>query len=284
VTPGIVETAFQEELLRGRIYREFVDRTDPQMKAMGDPAAAVRVLGAIVHSDPNVVGVEDLQHLPGYSFEVLENLARADLIRLNGGVARMLDPAYKTWLRDVYLPLYWEKRPEDEATSTLSRTVGRLVNDVGRLFEAKVANVVWHFRGQTVSGEFFGRPGATLTLPNFANVTTRVTLSGSYDHPLPEPFEIDVHGRYPRLGMHDGLWFVECKYLEGPPDRADLERLRHTRELFFEAYFDTEITLWFCTKHPLSDPLREFAEEQGLYHSSEADLDRLFAVLRPRAS
>jgi hypothetical protein len=46
--------------------------------------------------------------------------------------------------------------------------------------------------------------------------------------------------------------------------------------------FLTEITLWFCTKQPLSDPLREFAEEQGLYYSSEADFDRLFTVLRGR--
>lgn len=284
VTPRIVETAFREELLRGRMRLEFVDRTDPQMKAMGDAETAVRILRAIVQSESHIVGMGDLKHLPGFSFEVLENLARADLIRLNGVVARMLDPAYKAWLRDVYLPLYWEKRPEEAAISALSRTIGRLVNDVGRLFEAKVAAVMWHFRGQTVSGEFFGRPDTALTLPNLKEVGTRVRFAGPYDHPLTEPFEIDVLGLYPWEGARHGHWFVECKYQEGPPTRADLERLLHKRDLFLEAYFDTEIKLWLCTRHPLPQPLREWAEKRDLYFSSEEDLDRLWKTLRVAAA
>jgi hypothetical protein len=280
VTPERVREAFLTDLLQGRMFLEFVDRTDPHLKAMGEVEAAVGILKALVNSEENAVSTEDLKPLPGYSFEVLENLARADVIRLNGWSARMLDPAYKMWLRDVYLHLFWGRQSQVDARRSLAATVGRLCNDLGRLYESKVQDVMWFFQRQTVEGRFFGHPGTSVTLPTFEEVARRVT----YAERLPEAIEIDVHGHYPHPQFIYAYWFVECKYQEEQPDREDFERLLHKRELFIRFSFQTDITLWFCTKHPLSEELADWAREQGVYFSSEADLEALFAALRAGVS
>jgi hypothetical protein len=278
-----VQEAFLTDLLQGRMFLEFVDRTDPHLKAMGEVEAAVGILKALVTREENAVGTEDLKHLPGYSFEVLENLARADIIRLNLLTAWMPDPAYKTWLRDVYLHLFWGRQSPAEAADALSKTLGRLCNDIGRLFESKVHDVMWFFHGQTVEGRFFGHPGTSVTLPAFADVTRRVRYSAD-PKDLPEGFEIDVDGRYKHEKFLFAFWYAECKYQEEQPSTADFERLRRKRELFFQGFYETDITLWFCTKHPLSPELANWAREQGFYFSSEADLEALFAVLRAGVS
>jgi hypothetical protein len=281
VRPEQVEEAFREELLQGRIHLEFVDRTDPQMKAMGDPDTATRLLSAIVHAEENQVGLENLRDLPGYHFEVVDALARADIIRLNGLTAYMVDVTYKTWLRDVYLEVFWGPRSGEQASESLRTTLGRLVNDVGRLFEAKVRDLLHYFAGQSVDGAWLGVPGQTMTLPSLENIKTRVLYAGN---DLPEAFEVDVHA-YVRESGGRGHWFVECKYTDEPPTWADVERLLHKRDLFLQAFSPAgiapaEVTPWFCTKQPLSEEVFTWAREQGVYVSSEADIEALFAALR----
>jgi len=57
-------------------------------------------------------------------------------------------------------------------------------------------------------------------------------------------------------------------------DIAQIAKLSHCSS------YPTEITLWFCTKHPLAEEWADWAREQGFYFSSEADLAELFATLR----
>jgi len=280
ITSQAVEDAFQEELLRGRIYKEFVDRTDPQLKAMGDAQTAISILEAIVNSEENRVGVQDLRDLPDYSFDVLDSLARADVIRLNGVVAQMLDPAYKVWLRDVYLPLFWKRQPEAEAVAALSRTIRRLANDVGYLFEARVRDYMWFFKGKTAPGKFLGYPEKQVDYPCWDYITHRRLYSAAPENGLSEGFEVDVHIMFKTETRDYGYWFIECKYLDRQTTLSDLKELLCKKQIYIQAYGETEVILWFCSKHPLPARLQRFARENDIYFSSETDLDALFEMLR----
>jgi hypothetical protein len=121
-----------------------------------------------------------------------------------------------------------------------------------------------------------GRPGETIPLPPFKQVYARVRFARPE---LPEEFEIDVYGDC-QSDQDSDLWFVECRYWEEPLGEEVLQDLQHKRALFNQYYYPARIVLWLCTKHPLPDPLRGLAREQGLYFSSEADLHALFDVVR----
>jgi len=271
------QEAFQRELMRGRIHLEFMDRTDPQLKSTGNATLAVKMLKLIVDREKETTHMLELQKIDGYDEEVLEKLARADIIRLNGTMVRMLDPPYKMWLRDFYLPLVWFESDLATAESNLRRTMGRLVNDLGRMFESKVWSYLWFFKNKTVDGKFFGYSEQQIQLPDFYSVVRRLVYRPEYSY-VAEPFEVDVHGMY-RLNHELNYWFVECKYLDTQPALTVLEGMLRKRDLFVAGYPFGKVTLWFCTKLPLSDRLRDFAQEHGILFSSETDLEELFAAL-----
>ncbi|MDZ7262569.1 MAG: ATP-binding protein [candidate division KSB1 bacterium] len=272
ITKAVVEEAFQYELLRGRIYLELLDRTDAHIKQMVDSEGAFRLLFEIVNYPEDRVLTRELPPVSENQGQVLERLARADIIRLNGALVQMTDPVYKIWLRDVYLPVFWQQKIADEKVEA---TVKRLANDVGRLFESKVRDVMYFFRGHTVPGRLFGSEDQEVQLPDFQSVSTRIKFTpfeGSE-----EVMEVDVLGKY----RHKGeiyRWVVECNYAE-KVTKKDLQTFLQKVKVLEKSYEVFNFIPWFCTRKALPPSLQDYARKHGMYFSSEKELEELFKIL-----
>jgi hypothetical protein len=281
-----LETAYKKELSSGTIYKTLSDDFTKYLDRYKDRTLLEQILKRIVDTadEEGITTADELYKVPGWSSEAAKYLEDCDIIQFNTYV-RFKDPVLQDWFEQIFW-VYIKKNIPLEASKLdfTGTTAGRLVNDIGFLFQRLVRMVTSFFNGQTVRGALFGQKDNDIILPVISSADVEWSFYWPSSRKQEEEYRIDVTGFCKDNGQHHepGLWFVECKYWEsrkvGIPQ---LEELLLKRRKFREArQFKEKLVCWFCTKNKLNPPEQEFCRANDIYFSSAQDVEHLMEQLR----
>lgn len=148
--------------------------------------------------------------------------------------------------------------------------------------------VISFFKGQTVSGAFFGRENSEIILPVISSAKVEWSFYWPSSIKQEEEYRLDVTG-FGKDKDQPGeslFWFVECKYWQarkvGIPQ---LEELLLKERKFREArQFKGKLVCWVCSKNKLAPPEQEFCRKNNIYFSSAEEVEDLVTQLRESQS
>jgi hypothetical protein len=285
-----LEDAYKQELSTGIIYKTLKDDFSKYLARYKDPGLLEQILKRIVDTanENGFTTPKQLHQVPGWDSEAAKYLEDCDIIQFNSYI-RFLDPVFQDWFKHIYWKYIKENIPMEESEPDFAGTTAkRLVNDIGFLFQRLVRMVISFFKGQTVSGAFFGRETGEMILP----VISSAKLEWSFDWPSSikqeEEYRFDItgFGKDKDQPGETELWFVECKYWQARKiGTAQLQELLFKKEKFRDArQFKGKLVCWFCSKNKLKPPEQEFCRKNNIYFSSADQVEQLMGYLRKTQS
>jgi hypothetical protein len=285
-----LEAAYKKELSAGTIYKTLSDDFTKYLDRYKDRKLLEQILKKIVDTadEKGITKVDELYKVPGWNSDAAKYLENCDIIQFNSFV-RFKDPVFRDWFELVYWVYVNKEESLEESGVDLARsTAGRLVNDIGFLFQRLVRMVLSFFNGQTVNGSLLGRENQEVMLPEIRAAHVEWSFYWPSFKKQEKEYQFDVTG-FSKDKKRDGnpeLWFVECKYWQsrkvGIPQ---LEELVFKKEKFREAReYKGELKCWFCSKNKLDPPGQEFCRNNDIYFSSSDQVEQLMAQLRKSQS
>jgi hypothetical protein len=255
-----------------------------------DPGLLEQILKRIVDTadEAGFTTPKQLHQVPGWDSEAAKYLEDCDIIRFNSYV-RFLDPVFQDWFKHIYWDYIKEEIPMDESELDFAGTTAkRLVNDIGFLFQRLVRMVITFFKGQNVSGAFFGRENSEIILPMISSAKVEWPFYWPSSIKREKEYRIDVtgFGKDKDQPGEKQLWFVEYKYWHARKvGTAQLKELLLKKEKFRDArQFKGKLVCWFCSKNKLNPPKQEFCLNNNIYFSSADQVEQLMVQLRKSQS
>jgi AAA+ ATPase superfamily predicted ATPase len=204
-------------------------------------------------------------------------LIATDFLLEEQGLIRLADPVFGFWLT------LEEQRRDPQAALGDQRGLRRLIGwyetrhaedrqEMGRLFERRVENVLRQFDGREVDGELFGA-SERIRLP-------RIERAGSIrvDDPTgrfgdgPDTYEMDVVG----VGdKPDECWMVEAKHRQGAITLRMVERFVASARAIALARGLRPSRLWIVAPRGIRPDAQELARRENVLTSGMRQLQRL---------
>ncbi len=195
-------------------------------------------------------------------------LARADLVEegpLGVAYSAVRDPILNEFLR-VWVRVKRQSRGQllREKYSEYQKRARRMDEYVGYVAERWVELLMTKWRGEVVSGEYFGVEGE-VELPRFEEVgKERLKAPGG------PTVEVDVVG----WGWGQ-VWLVECKYWKRKVGLGEVQEFEERMERAMSAVEAEYARRWFVSKSGFAAEAEEYLRERGGVHSDGEQLNYL---------
>jgi hypothetical protein len=267
--PQTAQEAFVLETLgtTGRIYNlcRYALETSLQ-RARGEtmPQAALRVLAGEPEGLTLTEVARALKRPTGAIRQVLNWLIEVDLVQQQADKTYLFrDPVLQLWVAYYYSGLELTGMPRqrvlDQLVAELMEKYQRATTELGLAKESQVRELLQHFSGQEVEGDWLGLSGK-VQLPAFDRV-------GPYRSPDGQ-VEVDA------LAEGNERWVVEIKWRGKLVGRKELEKLLATARIL-------TARPWAISRAGFTPEASALAHQEGIMCSGQAEIEQLAkAILR----
>ncbi|MBN1666308.1 MAG: helix-turn-helix domain-containing protein [Anaerolineales bacterium] len=263
LTPATVQEAFTLETLgsTGRIYnlcRYVLEQSLQGVRGETMPQAVLQVLAQEPAGMTLTEIANRLKRPSGAIRQVLIWLVDVDLVeQREDKTYGYRDPVLQIWVAYFYSGLQLSGLPSPKVLSCLVAELmekyERVANELGLAKESQVRELLQAFAGQEVDGRLFGMDGV-IKLPVFQRVAPYLSQDG----------QIQVDS----LAENHERWAVELKWRGRLSGKKELEKLAaNARSLSAKP--------WFISKIGFTQEALEYARQNSMMVSSQADLEAL---------
>ena len=267
LTSDTVQEAFTLETLgsTGRIYnlcRYVLEQSLQGVRGETMPQAILQVLAQEPAGMTLTEIAARLKRPSGGIRQVLTWLVDVDLVeQRDDKTYGYRDPVLQVWVAYYYSGLQLTGLPNQKVLSSLVAELmekyERVANELGLAKESQVRELLQAFAGQEVDGRLFGMDGK-VTLPVFERVAPYLSPDG----------QIQVDS----LAENHERWAVEIKWRGRLSGKKELEKLAaNARGL--------NARPWFISKTGFTQEALEYARQNGMMFSSQAELEVLVRLV-----
>ena len=274
LTPATVQEAFTLETLgsTGRIYnlcRYVLEQSLQDVRGETMPQAVLQVLAQETAGMTLTEISTHLKRPSGAIRQVMSWLVDVDLLeQRDDKTYSYRDPVLQVWVAYYYSGLQLTGLPNQKVLSNLVAELmekyERVANELGLAKESQVRELLQAFSGQEVDGKLLGIRGM-VRLPVFERVAPYLSLDGQV--------QIDsvAESREPE---NQERWAVEIKWRGRLTGKKEMEKLAvNARSLGAKA--------WFISKMGFTQEATEYARQNGMMFSSQANLEALARLVKP---
>ncbi|MCX5805621.1 MAG: ATP-binding protein [Proteobacteria bacterium] len=173
------------------------------------------------------------------------------------------DPILKYWVAYVQNGVEVSDFPKEKDLMSiieeLDKKYQRVSEELGRMKEESVMNIMKQFSGQEIDGALFGLT-ERIILPGFTKLKRYISTDGK--------IEIDILAITKK-----GKWAVEVKWKGKAAGLKEIER-------FLKKALPLADTYWYVSKAGFTKEARQFALEKRIFISSEKDIGVLVESLQ----
>ncbi len=268
LSPAAVQEAFTLETLgsTGRIYNLCRYVLEQSLQGVRGETMPQAILQALAQEPAGMTLTEiaaRLKRPSGAIRQVLTWLANVDLVEQREDKSYgYRDPVLQVWVAYYYSGLQLTGMPSQKVLSSLVAELmekyERVANELSLAKESQVRELLQAFNGQEAAGQLFGVDGP-VKLPVFERTAPYLSPDGQV--------QIDS------LAENHERWAVEIKWRGRLSGKKELEKLAaNARSLSAKP--------WFISKLGFTQEAREFARQNGMMISSQADLEAIAKLVR----
>jgi len=268
LTPETVQEAFTLETLgsAGRIYslcRYVLEQSLQGVRGETMPQAILQVLA----QEPAGMSLSEissrLKRPSGAIRQVMTWLADVDLIeQRDDKTYSYRDPVLQIWVAYYYSGLQLTGLPSPKILANLVAELmekyERVANELGLAKESQVRELLQAFDGQEVDGKLFGSDGI-IKLPVFERVAPYLSPDGHV--------QVDAFAQE-RISGTGERWAVEIKRRGRLSGRKEMEKLAVNAHTL-------AARPWLISKAGFTQEALDFAHQEGMLVSSQAELEKL---------
>jgi hypothetical protein len=273
LTPATVQEAFTLETLgsTGRIYslcRYVLEQSLQNVRGETIPQVVLQVLA----QEPTGMSLTEiagrLKRPTGAIRQVMTWLVDVDLVEQRDDKSYSYrDPVLQVWVAYYYSGLQLTGLPSQKILSNLVAELmekyERAANELGLAKESQVRELLQAFAGQEVDGNLLGMPGKVV-LPALEHVAPYLSPDGQV--------QVDSVAASSDAEDHE-RWAVEIKWRGRLTGKKEMEKhLANARNLMAKP--------WFISKSGFTPEAIEFARQNAVMFSSQADLEKLASLVR----
>jgi uncharacterized protein len=245
----------------GRIYSlcRYALETSLQ-RARGEtmPQAALRVLAGEPEGLTLTEVARALKRPTGAIRQVLNWLIEVDLVQQQADKSYLFrDPVLQLWVAYYYSGLELTGMPRqrmlDQLVAELMEKYARATTELGTAKESQVRELLHHFSGQEVEGDWLGLSGK-VKLPTFDRVAPYRSPDGQV--------EVDA------LAEGDERWVVEIKWRGKLVGRKELEKLLAVARIL-------TARPWAISRAGFTPEARALVHQEGIMISGQAEIEQL---------
>lgn len=264
-----VEEAFTLETLgsTGSIYnlcRYVLEQSLQNVRGETMPQAIMQVLAQEPAGMRLTEIAAQLKRPSGAIRQVMTWLLDVDLVEQRSDKSYgYRDPVLQVWVAYYYSGLQLTGLPSQKVLSNLVTELmekyERAANELGLAKESQVRELLQAFAGQEVDGKFFG-VNSRVKLPVFERVAPYLSPDG----------QVQVDS----LAENHEHWAVEIKWRGRLSGKKEMEKLAANAK-------SLAAKPWFISKMGFTQEAIEFAHQNGVMLSSQADLEALARLVKP---
>jgi hypothetical protein len=274
LTPATVQEAFTLETLgsTGRIYnlcRYVLEQSLQNVRGETMPQAVLQILAQETAGMTLTEISTHLKRPTGAIRQVMNWLVDVDLVeQRDDKTYSYRDPVLQVWVAYYYSGLQLTGLPSQKVLSNLVAELmekyERVANELGLAKESQVRELLQAFSGQEVDGKLLGIRGR-VHLPAFERVAPYLSPDGQVQvDSVAESRDTENHER----------WAVEIKWRGRLTGKKEMEKLaENARSLGAKS--------WFISKVGFTQEATEYARQNGMMFSSQADLEALARLVKP---
>jgi AAA+ ATPase superfamily predicted ATPase len=266
LTPATAKEAFVWEVLspEGRIYdfcRYLYDISIQRARGYGALIAILQLLAG--EEGLTIAEVARRQKVTAATArDYLRWLKEVDLIIEREGGHYYCDPVLRFWVTTVTMGVELTGPPRREILEEMVRHLDeryqRVAWELGLAKESQVRELLHHFAGQEVDGALLGLSGQ-VRLPTFQQVAPYRSEDGQV--------EVDA------LAEGDERWVVEIKWRGRRAGVKELQKLLATAGIL-------TARSWVISRVGFTPEAEALARQEGIMISSQAEVERLAAIVR----